>query len=204
MKISHLRSIGLLSALVTTAFLVQTTFAFGASDSLGKQRVKIETTQSEAALQKTIGNLRGVFQNFRPGVDSATRVLSGPSVSGSSTHPYLKVSMERCVLLMCKTVDLDADITLQETKGTCKKNLLIQADLSRSSDTLSSVYDRLDFAICYNSAQDGRGAIEFTAAAHRAPSFDAGIVQAEVLTVIQLQVAPIARALQLALEANSK
>lgn len=186
-----------LIACATLATVVMSSIAgAAASDFLGKQQVKMNSSHSEAIFNKALGDLRSVFQNYSPAVDSSTRIVSPLQVSGSSTRPYIEVTMEKCVLLFCKTVELKASVDAQEVSGKCAKNIALTADLARSSEILSSLYSSLDFTLCYNRNQDGTGTIEFSGSARRARSYRGGVVQGEVYNLMKLQVAPISAAIK--------
>jgi len=186
-------------AALATAFL--SSAAGGAdADFLGKQQIKIDSKNSEVVLGRVLGDIRQVFENYQPAVDSSTTVTSPVQVSGSSTHPFMQVTMKKCVFLFCETVEMKADITAREVSGKCDKNIVLKADISRSSDILSNLYDSLDFTICYSRAQDGTGVLDYAGSAHRAPSYQGGIVQGEVYGLMKLQVAPIGVAIKKALK----
>jgi hypothetical protein len=176
----------------------------GSADMLGRQRLKITSTQSELVINKMMGDIRVIFQNFQPAVDSSTKIVSPLTVTGSSTHPFMEVGMEKCVFLFCETVDMRADITIREVPGKCTKNLLLSADISKSSELLANVYDSLDFNICFMKAQDGTGTLDFVGSAHQASTYSAGVVQGMVYNLMKLQVAPIASAINKDLIALSR
>lgn len=194
MKFQALSLTMIVCAALATAFVASA--AQANSDFLGKQQVKIDGTKSDVILTRALGDLRSVFQNYRPALDSTTTVISPVQVSGSSTHPFMQVTMKKCVLLFCETVEMKADITAREVSGKCDKNIALSADITKSSEILSNLYDSLDFTICYTRSQDGSGTLDYSGSAHRASGYQGGVVQSEVYGLMKLQVAPIGAAIK--------
>ena len=172
------------------------------SDSIGKLQIKITSNNSEVVLNKTLGDIRAIFQRYQPALDSQTKIKSPTKVSGSSTRPFFEVTLEKCVLILCQTVDMRADISVKDSEGKCTKNLVLRADLTRSSEILSNVYDSLDVGVCYQRSADGQGTLTLTGSAHHAPKYSGGPIQSEIYQLLKLQLNPIANATKKVLQQN--
>ncbi len=164
------------------------------SDELGKLQINITSKNSDIVIDKTLGDVRAVFQNYQPAVDGSTKIKSPVQVSGSSTRPFMEVTMEKCVLFICQTVNMKADISVKDVSGKCTKNFILRADLTRSSEILANVYDSLDVAVCYQRSTDGQGTLIFMGSAHHAPGYSGGPVQNEIYQLLKLQIDPIGAA----------
>jgi hypothetical protein len=193
-----------LSAAVLSGLLTGFSAAAGpaSSDALGKLQIKISHNNSEIVLNKTLSDVRAVFQNYHPALDSSTKIKSPVRVSGSSTRPFVEVTMEKCVVIVCQTVDMKADITVKDTDGKCTKNFILRADLTRSSEILTNVYDSLDVVGCYQRSADGQGILTFGGSAHHAPKYSGGPIQNEIYQLLKLQLDPIASATKKVLKQN--
>jgi hypothetical protein len=169
--------------------------AFAGSDSLAQASVKIDNTRSGDVLNRLISNPKAVFEHFQPALDSGSTIVRPVQVTGSATHPNMQVSIKKCVAFVCETVDLDADISIREGKQAgCDRAFQLVTDLTRSSDLVSSTYDRLDTSICYKASADGRGTLTMNASANQASSYSKGFFQAQMFNMLKLQVAPIVSA----------
>lgn len=172
------------------------------SDFLAQQALEFRAQNPDSTFRSTISDLRGVFANFQPGLDSTMRVVKPVRVSGSSESPTVQVTLEKCVLFICQTVDFHAQISVRDSSGRCRMNYSIESDLSRSGDALTEVYDRLSVSVCYNSS-GSTGSVQAQAFAHHAPSYSGGITQGVVKGVLEMQVEPIARSMLKALKKNA-
>ena len=206
-------TLALAFALLATSTLF-TSNSFAASDALANETVTFAAADGGHVLDMTASNVRRVFELFQPGVDSSSRITSPKVVSGTSSQPRLQVSIRACVLIICKTVDIDADVTIQKVAGQCAQNLLLRADLRRSSSLLANNFDSLDVQICMNRASNAlSGQVEFGsgstryslqtyASAHRAPGYSGGPIASTSLKMLKLQTSPTLQALHQALSEN--
>ena len=163
------------------------------SDFLAHQTIQIPGNQPEASLQHVEDNLRSVFERYQPAVDYSLTLVNPVQVGGTLTEPTMKLTLEKCVLIVCKDVNLDAEMSLSQVSGPCDRNLLLVAELGRSSEILTNVYDRFEVQICLKKTQ---GLLDLTASAHQALSYSTGIVQGQILKVLQMQIGPILTAVQ--------
>lgn len=192
MKISQ--GLALVLALTANGFLGAHALAAD-SDLLAKTSITINSTDSEAVLNRTIANPKAVFEHYVPALDSNSTLVKPLEVTGTASRPILKMSVQKCVAIICKTVDLDAEMNLKENKGSCDRNLRLEADLSRSSDTLTEVYDQLNVEICYMKSKLGKGKLLITGSAHHSPTYSQGMIQQQIFSMLQLQIEPMTKAL---------
>ena len=179
------------------------TFAHAAdSDFLAQKSLIILNSNPEQVFERTADNPKAIFERYEPKLDSSSKIVNPLRIGGTQDNPTIKVSIRKCVSFICQTVDLDAEVTLKEARGSCDRNFLMQADLRRSSDTLSDTYDRLDVTICYRNTKSGEAKLDLTATARHASRYSTGIVQRQILDFLQLQIQPITRALAETLRAN--
>jgi len=176
----------------------------GSADFISQQVMPISGPDAEAALNQTVAELHDVFARFEPALDSETKIISPPQVSGTEAQPRLRVSMEKCVFFICKTVDIDADISIHEASGSCDRNLTLVADLARSSELLTSTYATLQVSICFKKAAAGAGSITLVAEATHAAAYSTGIVQQQLFQTLKLQTSPIIAALKQTLDRNTQ
>ena len=189
--------------LTLTATLILSNFAWGASDLLARHTIRVQGPDAEAALNLTIQNPRAIFEKYEPVVGSGSEITSPLRLGGTESHPVLLMSIRKCVFVICKTVDLDAEISIREVTGKCDRNFMMDADLARSGQMLTDVYDRFNVSICFKKAAAGDGTLDFTAQAHQAPSYSSGIVQRNIFEMLQLQIGPITKAINDTLRNNS-
>lgn len=176
--------------------------AFATSDFLSSETIQISSPNPEQTLNRTVADIRGVFERYVPGVDGNSKIVSPLRVTGSATAPEIQVSIQRCVLVLCQTVDLDAEISVRTVRGPCAKNLVLIAELRRSSKLLTDVYDRLQVTGCFQKTGSSTASVQMSASAHRAPSYSPGTIQGEVTKMVKLQIHPILRALDQSFKAN--
>ncbi|MFN7727980.1 MAG: hypothetical protein ACK5P7_02365 [Bdellovibrio sp.] len=189
------------SILILALALFSSQKAMAASDALAQQSIKIVAKDVDVVLEKTIGNVKSIFNRYKVALDSSTKILSPLQVGGTQTNPTIKVTMEKCVMFICQTVSLDAEITVRTVSGRCEKNYAMAVDLSRSSKTLTDIYDQLNVNICFNKNSTG-GQADLIASAQQAANYSSGIVQREIFKLLQLQVKPIITALNETLRSN--
>ena len=193
----------LLLLLELSSSALASTFAGSGSDPLAQTSVLVPGPRGDAALDRSLADLKGIFQRFVPGLDSSSEIVKPLVVSGSPNRPLVTVSIRKCVAFLCQTVDLDASAEIRELSGPCARNYLLRVDLSRSSPSLADTYDRLDVIGCYQTRGDGSGTLYLEASAHQAPRYSQGLVQREIVKMLGLQVAPITKAIQESLRARN-
>jgi len=171
-------------------------------EKLGVVEIPINSVKSETLLDRMVSEVRTVFRNYKPGVDATTKIVAVPKVTGSSTHPFVNASLEKCVRILivdqCQTVDLIADITVASETGKCTKNFVLKADISKSSSLLSDQFSELRFHICYNKTTAGKGSLHIIGNAVVAPSRGGVVLPVKdiVLDVLKLQLDPIGEAIK--------
>lgn len=206
--LNHVTATAVVLATIAIGMLLSTQ-ALADSDALASETVSFASADGAHVLDMTAANLHRVFEIFQPAVDSSSTITSPKVVSGSSSQPRVQVSIRACVFVICKTVDLDTDISIGNVAGSSMKNLLLKADLRRSTDLLSNNFDSLDVQIWLNPAANasrGSGSSRFTlkvvATAHHASGYSAGPVSSTALKMLKLQATPMIQALNQALIEN--
>lgn len=170
------------------------------SDHLGTHALQIQRRDSQLVLDQLTGDIKSVFQHYVPAVDSESTIVVPLQVTGSSSNPELRMSVRKCKFGFCKTVDLTALISLRESsQGNCDRFYTLTADLTRSSQILTDVYDSLNVGICYARASDGSGSLAMSASARHASTYSRGTIQRQIFEMLQLQIEPITRALEISL-----
>lgn len=192
-----MKKIGLL--LVVGAVL-SSGVAFADADALDRQELVVTGVHPEAKLMNVMGDLKSILLRFRPVLQKGTTLLSGPSVSGSMQHPVLQMSVEKCVLVICKKVRLDAEVSMREIGGSCDRNLVIEADLERSGSPLADTYRSLVLKICYRNESATQGRLVVNASAVRADSYSAGTIQKAITQSLTLQIQGLVKALDRSLQ----
>lgn len=176
--------------------------AFADSTFLAERTIAIQSTRSAEVLDRTLADVRMVFQKFELALDSGSKIVTPKKVTGTPTNPVMTVSVRKCVVFICQTMDLDAEIDVRETRGACDRDFQITADLRRSSREVRDVYDRLELTACYKKLANGKGSLKIAGHAHHGPAYNTGIVQNELFKMLQLQVPPLVTALQATLKAK--
>ena len=192
-------------AIVTAAVAFQSSahaIQQAGTEMLAREAVYFSSSNGDTVLLNTAADLRSFFQRFHPAVDSSSRILSGPVVSGSTKNPRLQVSIQKCVLVICKTVELDSYISAAVVHGPCARNLIVTTDLTRSSQILSGLYDALEVHICLNPNSQYGSELRAVAVAHQAPTYSRGPIQRTALQILQLQAPNMIQALKESLAIN--
>lgn len=175
---------------------------WAASDSLAQERLTIRSSDAAGVLQTTVENVKDVFERYEVALDSGTQIVSPLQVGGTQSHPVIKVTLKKCVAFICKTVNLDSEISVDPSSGSCAKNFVLTADLQRSGQILTDVYDRFNVAICMKNVDGQTATLDLTATAHRAPSYESGMIQKQIFQLLQMQIRPIVKALNETLHEN--
>jgi hypothetical protein len=177
--------------------------AQAADDFLASEQLVFQSSNGNQVLDVTAANLDEIFEAYIPALDSSSQIVSPKLVSGPADAPRLQLGIQACVFVICRTIHLDATITVQPVSGSCETNLLLTADLTRSTDILANSYDRLNVSICLNSQKSGsQYDLSVSASAHRAPSYSSGIYSSNDLRFLKLQTDPILQALNQTLSMN--
>ncbi len=172
------------------------------STFLAQKTIPVSSTRSSEVIDRTLDDMRMVFQKFEMALDSQTKIVTPKKVTGSAGRPVMTVTVRKCILFICETMDLEAAIDAREVSGKCDRNFMITANLSRSSEKVREVYDRLDTNVCYKAIPDGKGTLLLVGYAHHASTYQEGFIQKELFKMLQLQVAPLVKAVQETLKAK--
>ncbi len=178
--------------------------SFGATDVLAKQSLTFKSAQPDQTVTDTVADVKAIFEKFQPQIDSGSRIVSPLVVGGTQSQPVIKVSIEKCVLFICKTVDMDAEMSISEKHGSCDRNFILHSELGRSSSILTDVYSSFDVQICYTNKAGQGPRVDLVALANQAPTYEGGIIQQQIFAMLQLQIKPIVAAVNATLKAHSK
>ena len=180
------------------------------ADTLASEHLVFESADGRRVLDNTRLDVRAIFESYEPVVDASSQIVAPKNVTGDPQAPRLELGIRACVFIICKTVMLDSDITIRPTAGKCEKNLLLKAQLQRSSPLLSNIYESLDVTICFNGLRNGPGRnsgatqydLTVSASAHRAPTYNSGLVASNALRFLKLQIPSMLKALNSTLESK--
>lgn len=172
----------ILFATVLFSTLLQQTWA---QDALLQKNLTMQTTQFEAVLNRTENNIKAFVDNFNVKLDGA-KLTSPKVVSGTILQPVLKMSVKKCVFIVCQTIDFDAEFTLQKGPGACTLNYILVGDLRRSSEGLAKLYTNMNTGICIQKTPQGATA-SLNVGLIRASTYSGGSVQKEILKVMKNQ-----------------
>jgi len=171
--------------------------AFAASDFLAQATVEMPGNHASDVLHCLVANPKAVFEHYQPALDSSSTIVRPVEVTGTANHPIMQVSIKKCVVFICETVDLDADITIREgAQAGCDRAFQLTADLGRSSDLVRNIYSSLEIAICFKASPDGSGHLNLSASATQAEGYSQGFTQQQMFNMLKLQVEPIVAAVK--------
>ena len=180
--------ISLFLMLVSSIGFAQTPSA----DVLVQKNLTLKATDLATVMKKTESNIKSFVDNFDIKLDSGSKLVSPKQVGGTALEPVLKVSVKKCVLFACQTIDLDAVFTLEKVSGACDYNYKLIANLQRSSTTLTDLYTDFVNEICIKkTAVTGTSNVKITVNLIRAPSYTTGVAQKETFKFIKLQADPL-------------
>jgi hypothetical protein len=171
-----------------TIILVSLFIATGsyAKEKVIEKVITLESLNLQAAIAEIEDDLTPFVENFKIRLDENAKIVKAKRVSGSAINPIMKASIRKCVVAICKVIDLDAEFRLNVVAGACDLNYLIVADIRRSTDILSDMYSEINTEICINlNAAGGRSRITVSLA--RGPQYSPGILQRFIYNFVSLQ-----------------
>ncbi len=172
-----------------------------AVDVILQKDLSVKTDQFNAVLSKTENNVKPFVDNFNIKVDGGAKITSPKVVTGTILQPVLKVSVKKCVLFICNTIDLDSEFTLIKTTGTCALNYVLQGDLRRSSKLLADLYSNINTSLCITPTPEG-AKVSLSVVLLRAGTYASGVVQSETLKFIKLQAPSIVESFSTVMKQN--
>lgn len=190
-----------MKAITLGIFLIFSSLAFGKDDLLDKRELAIRSERFGDVITLTAENLKDVFLGYKIALDSGLTIVKPLVISGTQANPNMKVTLKKCIAIICETVSLDADLTITKVNGACDENFVLKADLQKSSDRLTEVYDYFYTTICANGSAQGAKAV-LTSYAFRASTYSGGFIASTIKDILQLQIAPILKSLQTELDKN--
>jgi hypothetical protein len=159
-----------------------------AQDVLVQKTLTVTTDQFDQVLIKTENNIKAFVDNFNIKLASGSKITSPKVVTGTLLQPVLKVSVKKCVFVVCNTIDLDSEFTLRKAPATanCDASYTLAGDLRRSSQLLVNNYSDLNTSICIKKTATGALAA-LNVFLVRSPRFSSDVVQSETLKFFKLQ-----------------
>ncbi len=169
------------------------------SDFITQKKLKVSGADPIKTVERTTDDLRSVFEKYQPALDADTRVVRPLQIKGSRREPTMSMSLEKCVLFICQTVDLNADMSTEPAKGSCDRNFVMKIDLERSSQLVTDLYQSIDVKACLKGSS-----LELRAEAIHAPRHERGPLQEEAFRLLKAQIDPIMKALNTSLKENAQ
>ena len=184
-------------------FITLVPFIASAQDVLIQKNLTIVTDQYDQVLAKTESNIKAFVDNFNIKLASGSKITSPKVVTGTLLQPVLKVSVKKCVFIVCNTIDLDSEFTLKKNpaNANCDAIYILAGDLRRSSAVLANNYSDLNTGICIKKTPTGAVA-SLNVVLTRSARFKSDIVQSETLKFFKLQAGSIVESLTRVLMLN--
>jgi hypothetical protein len=177
--------------LFVTVAIFTATHAY-AQDVLVQKKLNVITDEFDQVLLKTENNIKAFVDHFQVKLDSGSKITSPKVVTGTLLQPVLKISVRKCVFIVCNSIDLDAEFTLKKATATaaCETPYVLLGDLRRSSALLANNYSDINTAICIKRTVTGAVA-SLNVVLVRASHFKSDVVQTETLKFFKLQAASL-------------
>src|ERR1700733_3782840 len=77
------------------------------SDDIGGGTITITQNNAESYLQSKVVDLKDLMQYYQVALDSGSTITTPEAFSGTEQNPVMTVSVKKCVLIICQTVDLE-------------------------------------------------------------------------------------------------
>lgn len=169
-------------------FALCTSLFAQAQDALLQKNLNILTDQYDQVLLRTEDNVKIFVDNFNVQLASGAKITSPKTVTGTILNPVLKISVKKCVFIVCNTIDLDSEFSLikNSPSANCDNSYTLLGDLRRSSQLLTDNYTDLNTAICLKKTATGAVAT-LAVTLVRSKDYNSGVVQSEILKFIKLQ-----------------
>lgn len=189
---------------ITLAFLlISSTISFANDDLLDKQVLTIKSDRFGDVFDLTAQNLKNVFSRYKIVLGSGFSIVKPLVVSGTQANPNITATLKKCVAFVCRDVAVDADLTVNKVQGACDENYYLKADLQRSGDMLTNVYDYFYSNICAKKTAEG-AEVTIISYAARARTYNGGPIASTIQSFLRLQIDPIMASLQVELNKNIK
>ena len=182
-------------------FFILSSISFAAEDLLDQRDIEIKSLRYGDVIALTAENLKDVLAEYKIALGPGFSLIKPLKVSGTQSNPNLTTVVRKCVVFVCRNVEFDADVTIDEVEGECLENYYLKADLQRSGQLLTDVYDNFYTKICVNPSAQGAKVL-LTSYATRARNYNGGPVASIIKEFLELQITPIMTALKTKLDAN--
>lgn len=187
---------------LTLAFLLfLPSLSFATDDLLDKRELTVKSQRFGDVIALTAENLKDVLDGYKVALGPGFSMVKPLVVSGTQAAPNIQATIKKCFAFVCKNVELDADLTVTQVEGECEENYYLKADLSKSGELLTDVYDNFFSVIC--AKRSGEGAtVTLTSYATRARTYNGGIIASTIQEFLELQIPSIMQSLQTELNKN--
>ncbi len=172
-------------SIMLIAFVFSFHLAF-AQDALLQKTLTLQTNQFDQVLLKTENNIRLFVENFNIKLEKGLKLKSAKLIEGTLLQPVLKMTLKKCVFIVCKTIDFDGEFTLRKTNGACAMNYVLTTDLRRSSAGLSDLYTDINTSLCLQKTATGATAV-VTVNLARSLNYRESTEQKETIKIMKLQ-----------------
>lgn len=163
---------------------------FAASDTLGEGIVRFSAVEPRKFIEEKLQNPKEILNYYNVVLDRGTKIISPLTLAGTTTNPVLKVSIEKCVFIICQKADLDTEFSVQINtmfSKNCELNVDLVGDLSRSSPVIIELYSQMRISVCFVSPSNSDGELRISGQVVRAPTYSSGIVQSQIFQLLKMQ-----------------
>lgn len=185
-----------LKILTIAVLLSLSTSAFAASDFMAKEDVAINSPSSKQIFLAMISDLKGVMENVTPKIGGGFSIVAPYRVKGSQARPIVTMTVQKCVTIICQSVDFDTEFVADRVQGNCDLNYEVTGDFSRSGQTLTNIYSKMAMSLCFNADKSGAGVVNIEAHIIRSSSYSTGYIQGQIFGFSKMQVPTMVRAVR--------
>ncbi len=180
---------------------VFSSLTFATDDLLDQRELTIKGERFGDVIALTAENLKDVLDGYKIALGPGFSIVKPLVVSGTQASPKLQATVRKCFAFVCRDVEVDADLTIDQVEGECEVNYYLKADLQKSGELLTDVYDDFHTTICANPSSEG-ATLVLTSHATRARYYSGGIIASTIQEFLRLQISPIMESLQIELNEN--
>lgn len=187
--------------LTLSVLLSISTLAFATDDLLDRRELPLKSERFGDVIALTAQNLKDVLDGYQIALGPGFSIVKPLVVSGTQAAPNIQATVRKCFAFVCRNVEVDADLTITKVDGECDENYYLKADLHKSGELLTDVYDHFYTQICARRSSEG-ATISLTSYASRADTYNGGLIASTIQEFLELQITPIMESLQTELNKN--
>lgn len=181
--------------------LTLSTLSFASDDLLDKRDLTVKSHRFGDVIALTAENLKDVLDGFKIALGPGFSIVKPLVVSGTQASPNITATIKKCFAFVCKNAEVDADLSVTQVQGDCDENYYLKADLQKSGELLTDVYDNFYSVICAKRSPEG-ATVTLTSYATRARTYNGGLIASTIQEFLELQIPPIMHSLQTELNKN--